>query len=94
MYLHAGAGTVVRGEDIIGIFDLDGKITTADTAAFLRRAEKDHVAELAGDDLPKCFLVAVPNKNTRRIRRRRKCRVILSHLSTAALGGRAAVSLI
>ena len=41
MYLHAGAGTVVRGEDIIGIFDLDGKITTADTADFLRRAEKD-----------------------------------------------------
>ena len=59
MYLHAGAGTVVRGEDIIGIFDLDGKITTADTAAFLRRAEKDHVAELAGDDLPKCFLVCL-----------------------------------
>ncbi|MBQ7940238.1 MAG: DUF370 domain-containing protein [Clostridia bacterium] len=94
MFLHAGAGTVVRGEDIIGIFDLDGKITTADTAAFLRRAEKDHVAELAGDDLPKCFLVAVPKKCSRRMRRKKRCRVILSHLSTAALGGRAAVSLI
>ena len=94
MYLSIGNDMAVRDRSIIGIFDLDGKITTADTAAFLRRAEKDHVAELAGDDLPKCFLVAVPNKNTRRIRRRRKCRVILSHLSTAALGGRAAVSLI
>ena len=53
MFLHAGAGTVVRGEDIIGIFDLDGKITTSDTADFLRRAEKDGVAEvLEHESLP------------------------------------------
>ena len=78
----------------MGIFDLDGKITTADTADFLRRAEKDRVAELAGEDLPKCFIVSVPNKNKKRPRRVGRRRVILSHLSTAALGGRATVSLI
>lgn len=94
MYLHAGAGTVVRGADIVGIFDLDGKITTADTADFLRRAEKNHTVELAGDDLPKCFIVAMPKKCRKRIRRAKKCRVILSHISAGALGGRAAVSLI
>lgn len=94
MFLHAGAGTVVRGEDIIGIFDLDGKITTSDTADFLRRAEKDGVMELAGEDLPKCFILAVPQKRSRRPMKRTRRRVILSHLSTAALGGRATVSLI
>ena len=94
MFLHAGAGTVVRGADIVGIFDLDGKITTADTADFLRRAEKNRIAELAGDDLPKCFILSVPNKKKKRPRRVGRHRVILSHLSTSALGGRAAVSLI
>lgn len=94
MFLHAGAGTVVRGADIVGIFDLDGKITTADTADFLRRAEKDHMLEMAGEDLPKCFILSVPNKKKKRPRRVGRRRVILSHLSTAALGGRATVSLI
>lgn len=94
MYLHAGAGTVVRGSDMVGIFDLDGKITTSDTADFLRRAEKDGTVELAGEDLPKCFIVAVPKKKARRFRKSPKRRVILSHLSASALSGRAAVSLI
>ena len=86
MFLHAGAGTVVRGADIVGIFDLDGKITTSDTADFLRRAEKDHLLELAGEDLPKCFIVSVPNKKKKRPRRVGRRRVILSHLSNSLLG--------
>ena len=94
MYMHAGAGTVVRGSDMIGIFDLDGKITTSDTADFLRRAEKDGVVELAGEDLPKCFILAVPQKRSRRPVKRMRRRVILSHLSTSALSGRASASLI
>ena len=85
---------MVRGADIVGSFDLDGKSTTADTADFLRRAEKERIAELAGEDLPKCFIVSVPNKKKKRPRRAGRRRVILSHLSTAALAGRAAVSLI
>ena len=52
------------------------------------------VVELAGEDLPKCFILAVPQKRSRRPLKRARRRVILSHLSTAALGGRAAVSLI
>ena len=40
MYMHAGSGTVVRAKEIVGIFDLDGKITTAVTAEFLRSAER------------------------------------------------------
>ena len=86
MFLHAGAGTVVRGADIVGIFDLDGKITTADTADFLRRAEKDHLLEMAGEDLPKCFIVSVPNKKKKRPRRAGCRRVILSHFQKLYLG--------
>jgi len=90
MFMHAGAGTVVRTSHIVGIFDLDGKITTADTADFLRRAEKSGIASLAGDDLPKCFIVEAPPRRakSRRARRRGRYRVILSHISAGALAGR------
>lgn len=81
MLLHAGAGAAVREEDIIGIFDLDGRVTTAATAEFLRRAEQSGMLTLAGEDLPKCFLL-VSRKKTH------ASRVILSHLSVAALAGR------
>ncbi len=57
MYLHIGAGVLLREKDVIGIFDLDGKVTTADTAFFLRKAEREGKASLAGDDLPKCFVL-------------------------------------
>ena len=66
MYLHIGAGELIRLSDIIGIFDLDGKVTTADTAAYLRRAEKEGRVTLLGDDLPKCF-VLVRDQNEEKI---------------------------
>ena len=94
MHFLAGSSTPVRWRDVVAVIDLDGKITTSDTADFLRRAEKDGIVELAGEDLPKCFILAVPQKRSRRPLKRVRRRVILSHLSTAALGGRAAVSLI
>lgn len=79
MYLHAGAGVILREKEIIGIFDLDGKVTTPDTAAFLRRAEKDGIAELAGDDLPKCFVLASSSAGER---------VIFSKISAKVLAAR------
>ncbi len=57
MFLHAGGGVILRDSLILGIFDLDGKITTPDTAEFLRRAERAGETSLAGDDLPKCFIL-------------------------------------
>ncbi|MCR4906557.1 MAG: DUF370 domain-containing protein [Clostridiales bacterium] len=87
MFLHAGAGTVVRGEEILGVFDLDGKMTTADTAAFLRRAEREGRTELAGDDLPKCFILCAPCRVRRGIAPP-EGRVIFSRLSASALSHR------
>ncbi len=79
MYLHAGAGVILREKDIIGIFDLDGKMTTPDTAAFLRRAEKSGITEMAGEDLPKCFIVAASSTTEK---------VIFSHISAKVLAAR------
>ena len=81
MFLHVGAGVIVRGEDLIGIFDLDGKITTPDTADFLRRAERAKETSLAGDDLPKCFVLVSPKKSA-------KQKVIFSQISAGVLANR------
>lgn len=37
MLLHIGEGTLVRAENVIGFFDIDGDVTPADTRAFLRQ---------------------------------------------------------
>lgn len=92
-YLHAGAGVIVREADIIGIFDLDGKITTADTADFLRRAERDGKTETAGDDLPKCFLLVAPprrkNFSKKKSSRAHKTeKIVFSHISARHLSRR------
>ena len=57
MYVHIGSNRMIRSSQIVGVFDLDGEITTADTKRFLRRVESDGHAELAGDDLPRSFVV-------------------------------------
>lgn len=83
MYLHAGGGVILSDSSIIGIFDLDGKITTPDTADFLRRAEKDGITVLAGDDLPKCFVLTAPQRG-----RTGKTEVVFSQISSGKLAAR------
>ena len=79
MYLHAGAGVILRETEIIGIFDLDGKMTTPDTAEFLRTAERRGITVLAGDDLPKSFILAAsPEKE----------KVVFSRISAKVLAAR------
>ena len=58
MYVHIGSDRIVRLCDIVGIFDLDGEITTEDTGEFLKGAEG--ITSLAGDDLPRSFVVISP----------------------------------
>ncbi len=48
---------MVKAESIIGIFDLDGEVTTPATKEFLRRAESEGKTSLAGDDLPRSFVL-------------------------------------
>ena len=85
MFLHAGANTVIKKEEIIGIFDIDSQNTPETTKKFLRRAEKDGVSEMAGYDLPKSFVLSC-DKNKKR-------RVVFSHLSAKTLAQRAEIPL-
>ena len=62
MYLHAGGNVLVRKKDIIGIFDIDNMNTEETMKDFLRRAEKKGETCIAGEGLPKSFIVAKGEK--------------------------------
>lgn len=57
MYVHLGADVIVRKNEIVGIFELDGKVTPPLTAEFLKEAEKNGKAVTVGYDLPKSFII-------------------------------------
>ena len=76
MYIHIGAGRVVRDRDVLGVFDMDGKWDSEITKEFLKRAEKSGATESAGDDLPRSFVLTDSG-------------VIFTHISTTAVAGRA-----
>ena len=57
MYLHLGADTVVRGREVIGVFDMDNTTTAASTRKFLNHAEQEKALVLVGDEIPKSFIV-------------------------------------
>lgn len=82
MYLHAGNNKIIRERDIIGIFDTDNAtVSSPITKKYLSDAEKRGEVELAGDDIPKSFIVyRAPGGSGYRI--------CFSVLSTAALLGR------
>ena len=62
MYLHAGGQVVIRKKDIVGIFDIDNMNTEETMKDFLRRAEKKGETSLAGEGLPKSFILGKNEK--------------------------------
>lgn len=60
MYLHIGQNTMVRFDDIIGIFDIDTTSVSAVTKEFLKSAQDSGEIVNVSDDLPKSFLVSSP----------------------------------
>lgn len=57
MYLHIGQDTVVREQDIVGIFDMDNTTISRTTREFLNRAEKEGRVSYVNYELPKSFVV-------------------------------------
>ncbi len=57
MYLHLGQDVVVRGRDIIGVFDMDNTTVSRATRDFLTAAEKGGRAVTVSMELPKGFVV-------------------------------------
>ena len=76
MYLHIGAGRLVRASSILGCFDMDGHTDSRINRDFLKAAEKRGATSSAGGDLPRTFIVTDDG-------------VIFTHISTAAVVGRA-----
>ena len=57
MILHIGNGKTVRGEEIIGIFDLDNATISKESRAFLSAATRAGEVSYADSDIPRAFLV-------------------------------------
>lgn len=76
MYLYLGSDVIVKKKDIVGIFELDGKITTETTGQFLKYSQKNNIIKSAGSALPKSFVI-VKNRDGEK--------VYFSHISVSSL---------
>ena len=56
-YLHLGKGTLVREDEVLGIFDLDITSQSHLTRKFLAMAEKAGQVINAAEDIPKSFVL-------------------------------------
>ncbi len=82
MYLHLGVETVVREDEIIGIFDLDSTTVSKHTRKFLEVAEKSKKVHNVSFELPKSFVLCGKGK---------KNKVYISQLSSTTLYKRSVI---
>lgn len=80
MFLHLGGDTVVAMKDVIAIFDLDITSISKITREFLHIAEEEGFVINVSEDLPKSYVLAETN---------RESRVYVSPISAATLLKRA-----
>ena len=78
MYIHLGQETVVKTDDVIGIFDLDSTTISKHTRNFLNKAEKKGEVITITYELPKSFIVCAKQKEKGR-------KIYLSHISSTTL---------
>lgn len=76
MFIHIGAGSLIRADKVIGFFDMDGRWDSEVTKDFLKRSEQEGLTVSAGDDLPRSFVLSDDA-------------LIFTHISTSALKTRA-----
>ena len=78
MYLHLGEDTLIRSDEIIGIFDMDNTTVMKSTREYLKNASRKKRIINVSYDLPKSFIVSAENDYT----------VYISLLSTATISAR------
>jgi len=78
MYLHLGNETVVKTEDVIGIFDLDNATISRHTRYFLAQREKNREVFNVSYELPKSFIVCKGKKD-------KKQKIYISQISSSTL---------
>ena len=82
MYLHLGQYTVVRTDDIVGIFDIDNSSVSKHTKEYLAQAQKrGRVVNVSEEDIPKSFVVCHEKDGS--------IRVYVSQISSVTLKKRA-----
>ncbi len=79
MYIHLGQETVVRDDEIIGIFDLESTTVSKHTRKFLNVSEKEKRVINVSFELPKSFVLCNNKKETK---------VYISQLSSSTLNKR------
>ncbi len=62
MYIHLGNETVVKDDEIIGIFDIETTTISKKTRIFLEKSEKRKIINNVSYELPKSFIVTSKNK--------------------------------
>lgn len=82
MYLHLGEETVVKGKNIIGIFDIENTSVSKHTKDFLARSEKNGSVFNVSYEMPKSFIVCRENDEA-------SDTVYISQISAATLKKRA-----
>lgn len=78
MYIHLGQDTVVKTEDVVGIFDLETATISKYTRDYLAKAEKQGEVINITRELPKSFIVCNDHKTGGK-------RVYISQISSATL---------
>lgn len=79
MYIHLGLDTVIKQEDIIGIFDLDTSTVSRHTRKYLSVAQKKNEVINITEELPKSFIVCA-KKNDKENKK-----VYISQISSVTL---------
>ena len=63
MYLHLGHDTVIRKDDILGIFDMDIATVSKNTRDYLSAKEKEGKCVTVSFELPGSFVVCTDKDN-------------------------------
>lgn len=78
MYIHLGQETVIRSDDVIGIFDLETTTVSKNTRIFLEKAEKKGEVVNVSYELPKSFTLTNEKKS-------KQNKVYISQISSSTL---------
>ena len=76
MYIHLGQETVIKSDEVIGIFDLESTTVSKNTRIFLSKAEKKKEVINVSYELPKSFIICS---------KKRKNKVFISQISSLTL---------
>lgn len=63
MYLHLGQNTVIKLNDVIGIFDLETSTISKETRKYLADAQKDGWVVNVSMEMPKSFVLCRDKNN-------------------------------